>query len=88
MSRFGGLKAQLKSPEPESAMASNANEASRPSEVKGRDGKKMVAGYFSSDLSLAVRQLALIEGTTVQSLLGEAVDLLMRNRGKHPFGER
>jgi hypothetical protein len=32
--------------------------------------------------------MALDEDTTMQALLGEAVDLLMRDRGKHPFGER
>jgi hypothetical protein len=28
------------------------------------------------------------ENSSVQALLGEAIDLLMRERGKHPFGER
>ena len=32
--------------------------------------------------------MAIEEGTTVQALMGEAFDLLMRTRGKHPFGER
>jgi hypothetical protein len=29
--------------------------------------------------------LALEEGVTIQALLGEALDHLMRARGKHPF---
>jgi len=32
--------------------------------------------------------MALEEETSMQALLGEAIDLLMRERGKHPFGER
>ena len=32
--------------------------------------------------------MAIEEGTSVQALMGEAFDLLMRARGKHPFGER
>jgi hypothetical protein len=32
--------------------------------------------------------MAIEEDTTVQALMGEAFDLLMRARGKHPFGER
>ncbi|MHB8283897.1 MAG: ribbon-helix-helix domain-containing protein [Caulobacteraceae bacterium] len=35
-----------------------------------------------------MKQLALDENTTVQALVGEGVDLLMRSRSKHPFGEK
>ena len=45
-------------------------------------------GHFSPELSRAVNIMAVEEGTTVQALMGEAFDLLMRARGKHPFGER
>ena len=55
---------------------------------KHRQGKKALIAYFSPNVSKALRQLALDEDTTMQSLLGEAVDMLMRDRGKHPFGER
>ena len=44
--------------------------------------------YFSPSVSKALRQLALDEDTTMQFLLGEAVNLLMRDQGKHPFRER
>ncbi len=53
-----------------------------------RAGKKMVGGHFSTDLSRAVNILAAEQGTTVQALLGEAIDLLMRHYGKHPLDER
>ena len=55
---------------------------------KHRQGKKALIAYFSPGVSKALRQIALDEDTTMQSLLGEAIDLLMRDRGKHPFGER
>jgi len=48
----------------------------------------MVGGHFSTDLSRAVNILAAEQGTTVQALVGEALDLLMRHYGKHPLGER
>ncbi len=48
----------------------------------------MVGGHFSTDLSRAVNILAAEQGTTVQALVGEAIDLLMRHYGKHPLGER
>jgi len=53
-----------------------------------RAGKKMVGGHFSADLSRAVNILAAEQGTTLQALVGEALDLLMRHYGKHPLGER
>lgn len=55
---------------------------------KHRQGKKALIAYFSPGVSKALRQMALDEDSTMQALLGEAVDLLMRDRGKHPFGER
>jgi hypothetical protein len=56
--------------------------------AKAREGKKAVVGYFSEELSLTLRRLALDEGSSMQAVLGEAIDLLMRDRNKHPFGER
>jgi hypothetical protein len=53
-----------------------------------RAGKKTVAGHFSAELSKALNMMAVSENSSVQALLGEAIDLLMRERGKHPFGER
>ena len=55
---------------------------------KHRQGKKALIAYFSPGVSKALRQMALDEDSSMQSLLGEAIDLLMRDRGKHPFGER
>lgn len=87
MSRFAGLKQQRVASSPE------ATEPSQPvaagSRVrKPREGKKLVGGYFSQELSRGVNVLAAEQGTSVQALLGEAIDDLMRKHGKHPFGER
>jgi hypothetical protein len=89
MSRFSGLKAQL-GPKPAPTVAADPlpPAAANGSRVKAREGKKAVVGYFSEELSRAMRMLALEEGSSVQALLGEAIDLLMRDRGKHPFGEK
>ena len=59
-----------------------------------REGKVPVGGYFSPELSRALHQLALDESVAgqprvkIQALVGEALDLLFRDRGKSPFGER
>jgi len=39
-------------------------------------------------MSRQLRMLAIEENTTVQALVGEGLDMLLRARGKHPFGER
>lgn len=89
MSRFQGLKGTMAAkdaakatPQPVEAVAPVRTKA------KAREGKKAVVGYFSEDMSRQLRMMAIEEGVTVQALLGEALDLLMRARGKHSFGER
>jgi hypothetical protein len=95
MTRFAGLKDDLpearpaapKAVEPSPAASIGVPETGskrRPA----REGKKGVLGHFSPELSRALNILAIEESTTVQALMGEAFDLLMRARGKHPFGER
>jgi hypothetical protein len=84
--RFSGLKKQLDpAAAPPIAATPTATATGR---AKARDGKKAVVGYYSEELSRAMRMLALEESSSVQALMGEAIDLLMRDRGKHPFGER
>jgi hypothetical protein len=72
----------------EPTLIASAPAETAPSYPKHRQGKKALIAYFSPGVSKALRQMALDEDTTMQALLGEAVDLLMRDRGKHPFGER
>lgn len=93
MTRFAGLKDDLPLDQPSRATkappdlvdeAVNAFTKRR----SAREGKKGILGHFSPELSRTLNIMAIEEGTTVQALMGEAFDLLMRARGKHPFGER
>jgi hypothetical protein len=94
MTRFAGLKQDLPPSQPAAAKA--VAPMPERSEMPGaaakrrpaREGKKGILGHFSPELSRALNIIAIEEGTTVQALMGEAFDLLMRARGKHPFGER
>jgi len=81
-----GLKAQI---EAEKA-ANAAPPATHPNGKRGggREGKKALIAYFSPDVSKTLGRLAIDEDTTMQGLIGEAIDLLMDSRGKHRFGER
>jgi hypothetical protein len=91
MSRFKGLQSASAAkgaakPAPAPAEATSGDAATP--KAKAREGKKAIVGYFSEDLSRTLRVMAIEENTTVQALVGESLDLLMRARGKHPFGER
>ena len=70
---------------PQPAMQVNGNE--QESRAPSRQGKRALGGHFSPELVRTMNVMAKTEDTTVQALLGEAIDLLMRARGKHPFGE-
>ena len=56
--------------------------------AKARIRKRALAGYFTPELVRAVNIEATQRDTTVQAILGEALDLWFRENGKHPFGER
>ena len=100
MSRFGHLdKRKAAQPiEPVEAPAAATVEATPASaapttrvpaaRAKAREGKKPVIGYFSEDLSRELRVLSAMEGRTMQALLGEAIGLLMTDRGRNRFNER
>lgn len=93
MTRFAGLKEDLTPVRPLRPKAAQEPPLSSGAATPGkrrpaREGKKGILGHFSPELSRALNIMAIEEGTTVQALMGEAFDLLMRARGKHPFGER
>jgi hypothetical protein len=62
--------------------------AAAPTTPKARDGKTMVAGYFSPQMARSVKILAVERDTTVQALIGEGLDMVLHKYGKHPMGER
>jgi hypothetical protein len=55
-------------------------------------GTKQIAGHFPAEVSWQLRELALERRTTVQALLGEALNDFFQKHGKPeiapPFGER
>jgi hypothetical protein len=89
MSRFGALAAKLEKPVSQPGPAKAPEQSPVPEGRRsGRAGKKLIGGWFSADLNRQLHYLALDENTTLQALLGESLDMLLRARGKHSFGER
>ena len=48
---------------------------------KGRDNKKLIAGHFDPKVAKALKMEALEADSTVQALLGEAIQLLFDKKG-------
>lgn len=90
--RLSGLKESLKADRepPKKAVPDAAvPEAPRKStRAKARENKRAVVGYFSPEVQRTLNIMATERDTTLQAILGEAIDLWLREQGKHPFGER
>lgn len=89
--RLSGLKDAIKA-ERQPKKETESQESSTPSRIstraKARVGKRAVVGYFSPELARTLNVMATERDTTLQAILGEAIDLWLREQGKHPFGER
>jgi hypothetical protein len=65
-----------------------ATDADQPAATGGkffrpsRNGQKLIAGHFDPKVAKQLKLLAAEEETTVQALLGEALDLLFLKKGK------
>jgi hypothetical protein len=92
--RLSGLKDALKAErqpqrkEAAEAPAEPEAAAKMTTRAKARVGKRALVGYFSPELSRLLNMMATERDTTLQAILGEAIDLWLRENGKHPFGER
>ncbi len=51
----------------------------------GRLGKRVIAGHFDPAVSKQLKRLALDRDSTVQELLGEAINDLFRKHGQPPI---
>ena len=50
-----------------------------------REGKKAITGFFDPAVSRQLKHIALEEDSSVQALLGEALNDLFAKRGKSPI---
>lgn len=51
-----------------------------------RIGRKAIAAYFSPEMSLAMHVCARKQGLTLQALMAEAFDDVLRKYGESPIG--
>ncbi|SEM02668.1 hypothetical protein SAMN05216382_3143 [Sphingomonas palmae] len=55
--------------------------------VASREGRKQVAGFFSPEMSFAMHTLARRQGRSLQALMAEAFNDVLRKYGESPIGD-
>jgi len=52
-----------------------------------RQGRKQIAGFFSREMSFAMHMLARRQGRSLQALMAEAFNDVLRKHGESPIGD-
>ena len=52
-----------------------------------RQGRKQIAGFFSPDMSFAMHTLARRQNRSLQALMAEAFNDVLRKHGESPIGD-
>lgn len=79
MSRFAAIKEQAANVEP--------MQIERTGTQANRIQKKAIAGYFSPEMSIAMRMTATRRGLTLQQAMAEAFNSWLRENGASPVGD-
>ena len=83
MNRFANLADRKPKDEPErKGEATPTAQQTPPSRI----GRKAISGYFSPELSLAMHICARRNGLSLQELMAEAFDDVLRKYGESPIG--
>lgn len=70
--------------------ASQASTAPITSSTRGpasREGRKQIAGFFTPEMSFAMHMLARRQGRSLQALMAEAFNDVLRKHGESPIGD-
>lgn len=69
----------------QAAPATSADD--KPPRSASREGRKQIAGFFTPDMSLAMHMMARRQGRSLQALMAEAFNDVLRKYGESPVGE-
>lgn len=84
MSRFAKLANKPKDATEPRVIASEIINSSTP--TPSRVGRKAISGYFSPEMSLALHTCARRHGVSLQALMAEAFDDILRKYDESPIG--
>jgi hypothetical protein len=82
MNRF----ANLADKQPETGIAASHDPISTVSTPPSRIGRKAISGYFPPEMSLALHHCARKNGLSLQDLMCEAFNDVLRKYGESPVG--
>ncbi len=85
MNRFANL-ADRKSKNEAADQTAPASPVAHIPTPPSRVGRKAISGYFSHELSLALHTCARRNGLSLQDLMAEAFDDVLRKYGESPIG--
>ena len=83
MNRFANLADKQAK---DDATTEPASPAAHPQTPPSRVGRKAISGYFSPELSLGMHTCARRNGLSLQDLMAEAFDDILRKYGESPIG--
>ena len=81
------VPAPTPAPVPAPVAAAGEGERAPAQRPVSREGRKQIAGFFSPDMSLAMHMLARRQGRSLQSLMAEAFNDVLRKHGESPIGD-
>ena len=61
--------------------------AASPKGAASREGRKQIAGFFTPEMSFAMHMLARRQGRSLQALMAEAFNDVLRKHGESPIGD-
>ena len=87
MSRFGNLADKRPNDGEKEAQSELAATLPTAEPAPSRVGRKVISGYFSPEMSLALHVCARRAGLSLQALMAEAFNDVLRKHGGSPVGE-
>ena len=86
---FANLRDRAPAPQPAPPSAPGAGEGARSpvSRPISREGRKQIAGFFTPEMSLAMHMLARRQDRSLQALMAEAFNDVLRKYGESPIGD-
>lgn len=84
MSRFANLKDKSV---PAQITTAAAPQAGRSAPPPSREGRKAISGYFTPEMSFSMHMVARRQNRSLQDVMAEAFNDLLRKYGESPVGE-
>jgi hypothetical protein len=86
MNRFANLADRTPKDETEATAPASPSSVAHFPTPPSRIGRKAISGYFAPELSLALHTCARRHGLSLQDLMAEAFDDVLRKYGESPIG--